>query len=1052
MSPAVLYRQLPGEGLDAFIAEFRKAATRDPFGTVFIVPTSHLAREIVRRLGEEGVPVVADTVTTLPGFARKVFLDYATSETLISGTESRLILARLLASGRYPLLSGTGAVDDLATLFEVILMRKVDYPTALGDLATAKCVEIARLFDAYRLFLDEHDLADEGTLLARVVRMLSDTGWFRTVYIYGLFEPMPRAGGSHHVRPQRTVFVYGLFEPMPLERDLLFALRESAEEFHYSIPYAGNPAVFADDGEWLRPDAVISGDAPGTHRSRLAALFSRFEPADCGGWIRLAERRDRLDEVRAIAQEIRDLVAAGVRPDEIAVAFPDFASALPYVEEVFPDFGVPYAASDGRPLSTSPLVRALLDVAAVPARGYRREGVVALATSPYLPITCGCELDVLSREARITAGAATWEKRLAALARAAGEERERPDTPESAKSRLAEKAASIESAQKIVGTLFADLSALEGTKSIADHIAAYRSLIERWQAPVMPEEGDPALLEEEARDLGGFAGTLTALERLARLLPDEKMPLMEFSSLLEQVAAGTRTASRRNSGGVQVIGVREVAHLIVPYLFVGGLVEGAMPRLTTRLPFTTDAETRRLGTRSREDILREERYYFTAALLSARSRVYLSYPAADGATPLVCSGFVDAVREAFSPEAWGSDEFPDSGLAAARRAGALLARGEFPVGMPCPLPVREAVNRLNIENYHRRAGYDSPYDGMLEDDPAIVTALAGRFGDGAVFSPTALETYADCPFRFYLERVLGLAPLPEADPDLTAQERGSLVHRIAYRFYSGWKCDGNGPVTGACYAGALQQLLDAGREETGRFGFETPAWVADKEHILGSPAAGKGVLERFLLHETDIAASRFVPHAFEVSFGLPLVPGEVDALSTPDAIAIPLGEETIRLRGRVDRVDVLTDGRFMITDYKTGSSHPRLRDIEAGRALQLPLYLLAVERLTGMEGVAGTYYTLRRGEVKNQPVFWDAGLQDCFACFPGSQRNGVEDVREVVRTALAWTQRYLSGIRAGCFPPRSDAGPCPAYCGFKTVCRFDALRLITAEGNPDGTD
>jgi ATP-dependent helicase/nuclease subunit B len=1052
MSPAVLYRQLPGEGLDAFITQFRKAATRDPFGTVFIVPTARLAREIIRRLGEEGVPVVADTVTTLSGFARKVFFDYATSETLISGAESRLIIERLLASGRYPLLSRTGAADELATLFEVILKRKVDYPAALGDRVTARSVEIARLLDAYRLFLDEHDLVDEAMLFARVARMLSDTGLFRTVYIYGIFEPMPRAGGSHYVRPPRTVFVYGLFEPMPLERDLLFALRDSADDFHYSIPYTRNPAIFADNGEWLYPDAVISGDAPGSRRSHLATLFSRTEPADCSASLRLAERRDRLDEVRAIAQEIRDLVAGGVRPDEIAVAFPDLASALPYVEEVFPDFGVPYVASDGRPLSTSPLVRALLDVAAVPAHGYRRADVVALATSPYLPLTCGCELDLLSREARITAGAAAWDERLAALARTVDEERGRPDTPETARSRLAAKAALIASVRETVRTFFSDLLTLEGTRTIAGHIAAYRALLDRWRAPVMPEGGDPDLREEERRVLEEFIGLLSALERFGRLLLEEKITHLEFSSLLERLAAGSRSSGRRENGGVRVIGVREAAHVAVPYLFIANLVEGTMPRLTTRLPFTTDAETRRLGTRTREDILREERYYFAAALLAATSRVYLSYPATDGAAPVVRSGFVDAVCDLFSPDTWGSSDFAASRLAAAWRAGALLARGDIPARMPRGLSVQEAVRRLNIENYHRRAGYGSPYDGMIGDDPAIAAALAERFGDGAVVSPTALETYADCPFRFYLERVLGLMPLPEAEIDLTAQERGSLVHRIAYRFYSGWKRDGNGPVTDACYPDALQRLLDAAREETARFGFATPAWTADMAHLLGSPAVGRGLLERFLRHEAEVAASRFVPHAFEVSFGLPLVPGEVDAVSTPDPVAIPLDGETIRLRGRVDRVDVLPDGRFMITDYKTGSSHPRLKDIEAGRALQLPLYILAVERLTGMEGVAGTYYTLRRGEVRNQPVFWDAGLEDCFACFPGSKKSSVEDVRALVGTALSWTGRHLAGIRAGRFPPRSDAGPCPAYCGFKTVCRFDALRLLNAEVKADGTD
>ena len=1024
MSPAVLYRQLPGEGLDAFIAGFRKAAGRDPFGTVFIVPTSSLAREVARRLGEEGVPFLTDAVTTLSSFARKVFAAHAVSETPIPAAGSRIILARLLAAGDYPLLSGAGAVDELATLFSVLTMRKVDYPAALGEIQSEKSAESARLLKAYLRFLDDRRLVDESTLTTRAARLLAGSGEFR------------------------TVFVYGLFEPMPLERDLLLALRESADEFHYSIPSASNPVVFADDGGWLHPDMVVAGDG----YSALSGLFARGPPGDCGGLIRAAERRDREDEVRAIAQEIRDLITANVRPGDIAVAFPDLDGAAPYVDEIFPDFEIPYTVSAGRPLSASPLVQAMLLPLTVPARGYRRSDVIGLATSPYLPIANGCELDLLSREARIVARPAAWDERLAALAANLDEERTRPDTPEAARGRITAKIASIKAARAEIRRLFADLAALEGTKTISEHLAAYRSLLDAWRAPVMPDEGDRDLLEGEGRDLAGFMGTLTTLEGLARLLPGEKVPLVEFSSLLGILVAGARAGRQRNPRAVQVLGVREVPHLAIPYLFIADLVEGAMPRLTTRLPFTTDAETRRLGTRSKDDVLREERYHFIAALLSARTRVYLSYPAADGATPLVCSGFVDAVREAFSPEGWGSSDFSDSRIAAARRAGAFLTRGEVPTGMPPGIAASEAVRRLNIENYHRKGGYDSPYDGLLSGDPAIVSALADRFGERAVFSPTALETYADCPFRFYLERVLGLAPLPPADPDLTTQERGSLVHQVAYRFYSSWRRDGNGPVTEACLPGALQRILVTGQEEADRFTFTSPAWVAEREHLLGSPAAGPGLLERFLRHETAIAPSGLLPQAFEVSFGLPVSPGEVDPVSSPDAVAIPLGGETLRLRGRVDRVDILPDGRFAITDYKTGTSHPALKDILAGRALQLPLYIRAIETLTGMQGVAGTYYTIRRGEVLNRPVFWDKAMADCFSCFPGSRQSGVEDIRALVEGSLTRVRDYLAGIRGGRFPPRSDPGPCPSYCGFQTICRFDSLRLLNVEVNPDGTD
>ena len=1030
MPRAVLYRQLPGEGLDEFIRRFRNAAAEDPFGTVFIVPTSYLVREITHRLEEEGVPIIASAITTLQGFARTVFFDTATVETLISDAESRLILTDILTANaaRFPLLASLKTVDELATLFSVVIMRKVDYPGALGDLQSARSAEIGALFDAYLRFLEDHNLVDGSTLFARAARQVTGTG----------------------ARP-RTIFIYGLFEPMPCEQDLILALRDSVDEFHYALPFAENPAVFTDDGNWLHPDAVIAGE----RRSSLADLFSRREPWKSDGSVRIAERRDGLDEVRAIAQEICDLIAGGVRPGEIAVAFPDLDRAIPYVEEVFADFNLLYAVSSGQTLLRSPLTRAMLNVLTVPAFGYRRDDLVALLNSPYIrSALVGPEVDLLSREARIAAGAGTWDRRLAGLAASLEEERAAPDLPDSARQRLAQKVAGIETVREEIGRLFADLACLEGEKTLAGHLAAYRSLLARRHWPAMPEEGEPGVLEREARDLGAFAGLLDTLEGFTRLLPEQRISLVEFSTQLGLLAAGTRPSRKRNRNAVQVIGVRELPHLSLPYVFLAGLVEGAMPRLTTRLPFTTDLETRRLGTRTKADILREERYHFIAALLAARERVYLSYPSAEGGSPVIRSGFVDAVRETISTGSWGGNDFPSSRIAAARKAGALLARGEVAnavTGLPPGQTIHDAVRRLIIENECRNGAYDSPYDGLLTREPAITAALAERYGETAVFSPTALEMYAACPFRFYLSRVLGLEPLPAVDLDLTALERGSLLHKIAFRFYAGWQ----GVIDEVSYPAALQQILAIGREETGRFPFDSPAWLVEKEHLVGSPHVGRGLLERFLTHETETASSTFVPHAFEFSFGLPVAAGTCDPASTPDAVAIPLNGtdgEVVRIRGRIDRIDRLPDGRFLIVDYKTGS-HPSLRDIEAGKAFQLPLYLRAVETLTAMQGVAGCYYTLRRGEIRNRPVFWDASLKEQFKPFSVSSRSGVADVRALVDASLAHVSRCLEGIRSGWFAPRSDPGPCPGYCDFKTVCRFDSLRLLaTAEVRDDGTD
>jgi len=153
----------------------------------------------------------------------------------------------------------------------------------------------------------------------------------------------------------------------------------------------------------------------------------------------------------------------------------------------------------------------------------------------------------------------------------------------------------------------------------------------------------------------------------------------------------------------------------------------------------------------------------------------------------------------------------------------------------------------------------------------------------------------------------------------------------------------------------------------------------------------------------------------------------------------------------------------MITDYKTGSSHPNLADVMAGKALQLPLYIRAVETLTGLSGAAGAYYTIRRGEVRARPVFWDAGRKDHFAVYPGTRNSGVEDVRALVDASLARVRDYLHGIRNGPVPPAAGRRPLPGvlwFCDGLQVRRLAGVLILrggvrwgslTGRGGPPST-
>ena len=70
----------------------------------------------------------------------------------------------------------------------------------------------------------------------------------------------------------------------------------------------------------------------------------------------------------------------------------------------------------------------------------------------------------------------------------------------------------------------------------------------------------------------------------------------------------------------------------------------------------------------------------------------------------------------------------------------------------------------------------------------------------------------------------------------------------------------------------------------------------------------------------------------------------------------------------------LGNGMFVVGDYKTGSTTPKLNDLLEGRSLQLPLYVAVVEQLLReqsapiqgfeedfepIQGVGGIYYLLQ---------------------------------------------------------------------------------------------
>jgi ATP-dependent helicase/nuclease subunit B len=246
------------------------------------------------------------------------------------------------------------------------------------------------------------------------------------------------------------------------------------------------------------------------------------------------------------------------------------------------------------------------------------------------------------------------------------------------------------------------------------------------------------------------------------------------------------------------------------------------------------------------------------------------------------------------------------------------------------------------------------YDGFV---PEAGPRLDPR-ASGATVSPTSLEELAKCPFRYFLQRGLGLDPIDEAEPNpdvwLDPLTRGSILHEL--------------------YAAIMREIRD--RQETPDPARHGPRLRELAEQALAAhralvPPPSDGVFDRearelqndltlFLRFEAEDHAGRS-PLGFEIAFG---GAPEGEALGRREPVTLDLGEGLrFRLRGRIDRIDRLVDGTYEVMDYKTGMLRlPGGLDgpFAGGRQLQHALYaLVAVELLRERDAQAravGSYY------------------------------------------------------------------------------------------------
>ncbi|MBT2325065.1 PD-(D/E)XK nuclease family protein [Variovorax paradoxus] len=194
------------------------------------------------------------------------------------------------------------------------------------------------------------------------------------------------------------------------------------------------------------------------------------------------------------------------------------------------------------------------------------------------------------------------------------------------------------------------------------------------------------------------------------------------------------------------------------------------------------------------------------------------------------------------------------------------------------------------------------------DDPRTPVQVAARptprpqpHGDAlvpATLSSTAYEDLRRCPYRFFALRQLGLRSSDELDAEVDKRDFGNWLHAVLGHFHEALKESPTAelPARRALMAAAEQQA-------TREFGLSEAEFLP---FAAAWPAVRDGYLDWLAGHEAGEGAVFVEAEPWK---------------------EVPLG--SVKLVGRLDRVDATPDGRAFVIDYKTESvdkTRDRIKD------------------------------------------------------------------------------------------------------------------------------
>jgi ATP-dependent helicase/nuclease subunit B len=505
-----------------------------------------------------------------------------------------------------------------------------------------------------------------------------------------------------------------------------------------------------------------------------------------------------------------------------------------------------------------------------------------------------------------------------------------------------------------------------------------------------------------------------------------------YDVLSERLGLLRAEPPKRRYGRVFVGFIEEARGRSFDVVFLPGLAEGLFPRRAFEDPLLLDEQRIKLapGLDTQDIRVARERMLLRSAAAAASESLVVSYPrmdvtqararvpsfyalevvrAAEGRLPSLREFRDRAASAASSRLDWPAPSNPreaidDAEYDLASLQTSLKLRGAEAQGSARYLMQANESLARSLRTRGRRwrsRWFDA--DGIVDPDSRTLEALRSHRLANRSYSPSSLQHFAACPYRFVLQAVFQFRPrqeparLEQMDP-LT---RGALFHSTQFEIFRELS-----------RADPSSNVLDLADRVLDRV-----AAQYEDELAPAIPRVWKSAIEnirtdlRGWLQHVAATESSWLPLHYEFAFGLAPDPQHDPASSSQEAVIL----DGIRLRGSIDLIERHAgSGELRVTDHKTGRApKDRPQYVGGGATLQPLLYAHAAETLLGQSVASGRlFFCTQRGDFSSI----DIPLND-------ESRGRLRRVLETIDRS----------IEEGFLPAAPQTGAC-ALCDYSAVC------------------